>query len=97
MKEMLSNIFLIALGRSVLKGQYYFFKKIFVTLLLIIQPPMSNVVLLRKNLTTENKPSTSCVRTACYKLSTCLEQFVNKLIDIIRLVIRVVLTCPIQS
>ena len=29
MKEMLSNILLIALGRSVLKGQYYFFEKNF--------------------------------------------------------------------
>ena len=26
-----------------------------------------------------NKPSTSCVRTACYKLSTSLEQAVNNL------------------
>ena len=37
----------------------------------------------RKNLTTcsksANKPSTSCVRTACYKLSTSLEQAVNNL------------------
>ena len=36
-----------------------------------------------KNLTTcrksANKPSTSCVRTACYKLSTSLEQVVNNL------------------
>ena len=36
-----------------------------------------------KNLTTcsnsANKPSTSCVRTACYKLSTSLEQAVNNL------------------
>ena len=43
-----------------------------------------NVVLYtRKNLTTcsksANKPSTSCVRTACYKLSTSLEQAVNNL------------------
>ena len=88
MKEMLSNILLIALGRSVLKGQYYFFKKNFCNS--VINNTTTNVVLLRKNLTTcsqsENKPSTSCVRTACYKLSTSLEQFVNKLIDIIRLV-----------
>ena len=37
----------------------------------------------RKNLTTcsksADKPSTSCVRTACYKLSTSLEQAVNNL------------------
>ena len=37
----------------------------------------------RKNLTTcsksANKPSTSCVRTACYNLSTSLEQAVNNL------------------
>ena len=37
----------------------------------------------RKNLTTcsksANKSSTSCVRTACYKLSTSLEQAVNNL------------------
>ena len=37
----------------------------------------------RKNLRTctrsANKPSTSCVRTACYKLSTSLEQAVNNL------------------
>ena len=37
----------------------------------------------RKNLTTcsksANKPSTSCVRTACLKLSTSLEQAVNNL------------------
>ena len=37
----------------------------------------------RKNLTTSNKsankPSTSCVRTACSKLSTSLEQVVNNL------------------
>ena len=37
----------------------------------------------RKNLTTcsksANKLSTSCVRTACYKLSTSLEQAVNNL------------------
>ena len=37
----------------------------------------------RKNLTTcsksANKPLTSCVRTACYKLSTSLEQVVNNL------------------
>ena len=37
----------------------------------------------RKNLTTcsksANKPSTNCVRTACYKLSTSLEQAVNNL------------------
>ena len=37
----------------------------------------------RKNLTTcnksANKPSTSCVRTACYNLSTSLEQIVNNL------------------
>ena len=37
----------------------------------------------RKNLTTcsksANKPLTSCVRTACYKLSTSLEQAVNNL------------------
>ena len=37
----------------------------------------------RKNLTTcsksANKPSTSCVRTGCYKLSTSLEQAVNNL------------------
>ena len=36
-----------------------------------------------KNLTacskSANKPSTSCVRTACYKLSTSLEQAVNNL------------------
>ena len=36
-----------------------------------------------KNLTTcsksANKPSTSCVRTACYKLLTSLEQAVNNL------------------
>ena len=35
----------------------------------------------RKNLTicskSETKPSTSCVRTACYKLSTSLRQAVN--------------------
>jgi hypothetical protein len=38
-----------------------------------------------------NKPSTSCVRTVCSKLSTSLEQLVrscNKLVDIIRLVAR---------
>ena len=39
----------------------------------------------RKNLTTcsksANKPSTSCVRTACYKLSTSLEQAVNNLLQ----------------
>ena len=44
----------------------------------------------RKNLTTcsksANKPSTSCVRTACYKFSTSLEQAVNNLIDIVKLV-----------
>ena len=38
----------------------------------------------RKNLTTctksKNKPSTSCVRTASYKLSTSLEQVVNNMI-----------------
>ena len=37
-----------------------------------------------------NKPSTSCVRTACLKLSTSLEQLVNccnELVDIIRLVL----------
>ena len=37
----------------------------------------------RKNLTTcnksANKPSKSCVRTACSKLSTSLEQVVNNL------------------
>ena len=37
----------------------------------------------RKNLTTcsksEKKPSTSCVRTASYKLSTSLKQAVNNL------------------
>jgi hypothetical protein len=37
----------------------------------------------RKNLTScsksVNKPSTSCVRTACPKLSTSLEQAVNNL------------------
>ena len=37
----------------------------------------------RKNLTTcsksANKPLTSCVRTACFKLSTSLEQVVNNL------------------
>ena len=37
----------------------------------------------RKNLIicskSANKPSTSCVRTACYKLSTSLEQAVNNL------------------
>ena len=37
----------------------------------------------RKNLPTcsksANKPSTSCVRTTCYKLSTSLEQAVNNL------------------
>ena len=41
------------------------------------------LVYTRKNLTTcsksANKPSTSCVRTACYKLSTSLEQAVNNL------------------
>ena len=50
----------------------------------------------RKNLTTcsksANKPSTSCVPTACYKLSTSLEQAelttCNNLFDIIRLVTR---------
>jgi hypothetical protein len=38
-----------------------------------------------------NKPSTSCVRTACPKLSTSVEELVNscnKLVDIIRLVAR---------
>ena len=36
----------------------------------------------RKNLTCGrfvNKPSTSCLRTACHKLSTSLEQAVNNL------------------
>jgi hypothetical protein len=45
----------------------------------------------RKNLTScsksANKPSTSCVRTACPKLSTSMEQLVynscNKLVDTI--------------
>jgi hypothetical protein len=35
-----------------------------------------------------NKPSTSCVRTACHKLSTSLEQAVNNFVDIIVLVAR---------
>jgi hypothetical protein len=45
----------------------------------------------RKNLTSCGKSSTSCVRTACPKLSTSLEQAVttcNNLVDIIRLVAR---------
>jgi hypothetical protein len=49
----------------------------------------------RKNLIScsksANKPSTSCVRTACPKLSTSLEQAVkscNNLVDIIRFVAR---------
>jgi hypothetical protein len=49
----------------------------------------------RKNLTScsksANKPSTSCVRTACPKLSTSMEQVVNScnnLAGIIRLVVR---------
>ena len=49
----------------------------------------------RKSLTTcnksANKPSTSCVRTACYKLSTSLEKLLttcNNLVDIVRLVTR---------
>ena len=49
----------------------------------------------RKNFTScsksANKPSTSCVRTACLKLSTSLEQRVNScnnFVDIIRLVAR---------
>ena len=44
---------------------------------------LHQVVYTRKNLTScsksTNKPSTSCVRTACPKLSTGLEQFVNNL------------------
>ena len=43
----------------------------------------SSFIYTRKNLTTcsksANKPSTSCVRTACYELSTSLEQAVNNL------------------
>ena len=45
--------------------------------------PDSDLFYTRKNLTTcsksANKPSTSCVRTACYKLSTSLEQAVINL------------------
>ena len=61
---------------------------------------------MRKNLTScsksANKPSTSCVRTACPKLSTSLEQAViticNNLVDTIRFVAcKVVPTSPIQS
>ena len=44
-------------------------------------PLVRNSTYTRKNLTTcsksANKPSTSCVRMACYKLSTNLEQAVN--------------------
>ena len=42
-----------------------------------------NLVYTRKNLTfcnkSANKPSTRCIRTACHKLSTRLEQLVNNL------------------
>ena len=55
----------------------------------------NRIVYTRKNLTTcsksANKPSPSCVRTACYKLSTSLNKLLttcNNLVDIIRLVTR---------
>jgi ArsR family metal-binding transcriptional regulator len=46
----------------------------------------------KSHIKSANKPSTSCVRTACPKLSTSLKQAVNNLfnnlVDIIRLVAR---------
>ena len=63
-------------------------------------PEMSvHMTYTRKNLTTcsksANKPLTSCLRTACYKLSTSCQQVWNnllatcsKLVDVVRLVTR---------
>jgi hypothetical protein len=49
----------------------------------LIQAVSNQLLYKRKNLTScsksANKPSTSCVRTACPKLSTSLEQAVNNL------------------
>ena len=78
MKEMLSNILSIALGRSVLKGQYYFFKKIFVTLLLIIQPPMSYFYVKISQLVASLKTSRQLVVFA--RLVTSCQQVWNNLL-----------------
>ena len=50
---------------------------------IVLNGPVNIALYTRKNLTTcsksANKPLTSCLRIACYKLSTSLEQVVNNL------------------